>query len=241
LRNCLKLGEIALSLVFPRRCPICDKPVKPFGRLACTECEEGKIGYVHGPVCYKCGKPLDDGAKEYCEDCISHHHLYERGLSLFEYKTVAESIYRFKYKGRREYSVWYGEQIEKYLGDKILDLKPDVLVPVPIHASKLRKRGYNQASLIAHEVSKRLGIPVKDDCVIREKKTTPLKDLTPLERNNILRGAFKIGTFDVKLRTIVIIDDIYTTGATIDAVARPLLSAGATRIYFVTLAIGSGI
>ena len=229
-----------VSLIFPRRCPVCDRAVKPFGALACRECET-KVRYVKEPVCFKCGKPLEDDTKEYCFDCEHTRHSYDRGYALFEYKSVADSIYRFKYKGRQEYAAWYGDRICERLGNVIRSINPDAIIPVPIHKSKMRTRGYNQAGLIAHEISKRLSIPVYDDLVIRDKKTAPLKEYTPAERNNILRGAFKITANDVQLKTIIIVDDIYTTGATIDEVSEALRDIGAQKIYFVTLAIGKGL
>lgn len=232
--------EMAVSLVFPRRCPVCDRPVRPYGRLICDECRD-MVGYVHGATCYKCGKPLDDDTAEYCADCARSSHIYERGISLFEYRSVSDSIYRFKYRGRREYADWYGEEMARHLGRAILSVKPDMLIPVPIHESKKRIRGYNQASLIAHRLSDRLGIPVGDDIIRRVKRTTPLKDLTPSERNIILRGAFKLTVNDVKLKTIMVIDDIYTTGATIDAVAEAFAGCGVKHVYFATLATGRGV
>jgi len=234
------VNEALLSLIFPRRCPVCDKPVKPYGELICDECRQ-TVRYVSDPVCCKCGKQLYDDAAEYCDDCKRITHFYIRGMALFDYKSVSDSVYRFKYKGRREYAKWYGKEMCDRLGNKMIALKPDALIPVPIHSSKLKVRGYNQASLIAHELSDRLGIPVYDDVVCRIKKTTPLKDHTPSERNYILRGAFKLGRNDVKLKSIMIIDDIYTTGATVDSVAKLLTAGGADRIYYAALSIGKGI
>ncbi len=242
--NMNKARDMVLSLVFPRRCPICDRPVKPYGALACEECETG-VRYVRGETCCRCGKPLNGSealrSSEYCEDCARRRHDFDRGFSLFEYRSVSDSIYRFKYKGRREYAAWYGEKMAGELGDDLLRLNPDALVPIPIHRSKMRVRGYNQAGLLARELGSLLNVPVRDDLLVRDKKTSPLKDATPDERNNILRGAFKIGVNDVKLKTIIIIDDIYTTGATMDEASRTLRSRGVEKIYFATLSIGKGV
>ena len=234
------IKDKVISLLFPRRCPVCDRAVKPYGALACRECE-AKVRYVTEPVCYKCGKPLEDDTKEYCYDCAHTRHYYDRGFSLFEYRSVADSIYRFKYKGRQEYAPWYGEKICERLGNTIRAIDPDALIPVPIHKSKMRTRGYNQAFLLAREISGRMNIPVYDGLIIRDKKTAPLKEYTPAERNNILRGAFKITANDVKLKTIIIIDDIYTTGATMDEVSESVKTVGAQKVYFITLAIGKGL
>lgn len=236
----IKLKDALVSLIFPRRCPICDKPVKPYGALACAECEK-KVMYVSEPACFKCGKPLRDATAEYCDDCKKHRHLYVRGLPLFDYRSVSDSIYRFKYQGRSEYAAWYGEKMYSRLGNRIKAIRPDALIPVPIHKSKLRQRGYNQAALLARELSERTGIPVREDVVVRAKKTDPLKDHTPAERNNILRGAFKLASDDVKLKTIIIVDDIYTTGATVDEIASVCMAAGAGNVYYTALSIGRGV
>lgn len=231
---------IVVDLVFPKRCPICDKPVKPMGSLICDGCFTW-IRFVRGPRCYKCGKPLSDNTKEYCEDCTRHTHEYISGRAVFEYKSVSDAIYRFKYKNRQEYAEFFGNTMAKELGDWLIGIHAQALVPVPIHKSKLKTRGYNQAELIAKALSKRTGIPVRSNLIIRSKKTNPLKDLRPVERNNNLRGAFKIVPSGVKLETIVIIDDIYTTGSTIDAVAKVFKASGVSNIYFATLAIGRGV
>ncbi|MDD6811969.1 MAG: ComF family protein [Lachnospiraceae bacterium] len=229
-----------LDFIYPRRCPVCDKAVKPFGNLICEECKE-KMEYIKAPFCLKCGKELKEKRAVFCHDCSAKEHIYDRGMALFTYSSVADSIYRFKYRGRQEYAAYYGERMAKLLGSRILAIKPDALVPVPIHSSKKRKRGYNQAEVLAEELGTRLGIPVKKNLIKRVKKTVPMKDLSAQERQNNLKKAFKICHNDVKLDTIVIIDDIYTTGSTVDAVAKEFRQAGVKHIYFVTLAIGNGI
>ena len=114
-------------------------------------------------------------------------------------------------------------------------------MPVPVHPSRKRKRGYNQAELLAGVISRRTGIPVRQDLIVRQKKTVPQKELDEKQRQNNLKKAFKIIKNDVKLDTIVIIDDIYTTGSTINAMATMLHIAGISRIYYAALAIGNGL
>ena len=126
------------------------------------------------------------------------------------------------------------------LGGFIRSCRAEALVPVPLHKSRFRKRGYNQAQVLAEELSALTGIPVRTDLIERAEKTAPMKDLSAAERQNNLKKAFKICRNDVKL-SIIVIDDIYTTGSTIDAMSRELKKAGVERIYFVTLAIGRGI
>ena len=229
-----------LDLVYPRRCPVCDKAVKPFGSLICEECTK-KIKYVKAPCCQKCGKELKDKRAFFCHDCAHKEHKYDRGMALFSYPSVADSIYRFKYQGRQEYAAYYAQRMARVLGEKILSLHPDALVPVPIHSSKKRARGYNQAEVLAKELGRILNIPIDTKLIKRVRKTVPMKELSVRERQNNLKKAFKICHNDVKLITIVIIDDIYTTGSTIDAMAYELRQAGIKHIYFAALAIGNGI
>ena len=189
----------------------------------------------------KCGKELNHEEAEYCSDCMRHRHLFDRGRAVFAYKSMSDSIYRFKYKGRREYVAYYAECMAGRLGKWILQRRPDALIPVPIHASKLHIRGYNQAEALARELGSILHIPVETDLIKRVRKTSPMKDLSVSERQNNLKRAFKISRNDVKLSTVIIVDDIYTTGSTLDAMSYELRRAGTTRIYFVTLAIGKGL
>ena len=238
--NIRKVCGTAVSLLFPRRCPICDRPVTPFGALICPECEE-KVEYVTAPFCLKCGKKLDSDEKELCHDCAVHDHIYDSGRALFEYRSICHSVYAFKYKGRQEYAEYYGERISEILGKVILSWHPSALIPIPIHGSRRRMRGYNQADVLAAAVGRRLGIPVYTDWMSRCRKTAVQKELGPAERQKNLKKAFKIIRDDVKLNTIVIIDDIYTTGSTIDSAAQCAREAGVHNVYFITLSIGKGL
>jgi ComF family protein len=229
-----------LDLVYPRRCPVCDGAVKPFGSLICRTCEN-KFVYIGGSYCMKCGRSLKEEEREYCADCLHRRHLYDSGRALFEYKSVTNSLFRFKFRGRQEYGAYYAACMEERLGGWLAKIQPDALVPVPIHPDKRRIRGYNQAEVIAKELGRLTGIPVETKLIRRVLKTVPMKDLSASERQNNLKRAFKICRNDVKLSTIVIIDDIYTTGSTIDAMSFEFRRMGVDHIYFMTLAIGRGI
>lgn len=229
---------LLIDLFFPRRCPMCDG-VLPLGELICAECAK-ELRRVMPPYCLKCGKPIADAGKEFCPDCQSNVHLYREGRALYEYRAVRASIYRFKYRGRYEYAAFYGKALAEGMEAVIRRWQPDALVPVPLHKARKRKRGYNQAEALARVLGKTLDIPVDTTLIQRVKKTTPQKQLNRQMRQNNLKKAFKIDRNDVKLNTIIIIDDIYTTGSTIDAMASALLEAGIQNIYFIALAIGRG-
>ena len=114
-------------------------------------------------------------------------------------------------------------------------------MPIPIHRKRLIKRGYNQALLLAREISKHCGVPVMEKLLLRRRNTAPLKLLSPLERQKNLKNAFIVRQNSVKLKTIILIDDIYTTGATMDEAARELHKAGIPDVYFVALAGGKSL
>ena len=147
-------------------------------------------------------------------------------------------MYRFKYAGRREYARFYGRQIAYHLKDVIEEWDVDALVPVPIHRSRRIQRGYNQAEVLAKEIGFYLGIPVETHLLKRVKKTLPQKLLDDRQRQNNLKNAFKIGRNDVKCKSTIVIDDIYTTGSTIDHCAKVLKQHGVERIYYISIAIG---
>ena len=148
---------------------------------------------------------------------------------------------RFKYAQRQEYAGFYAQAIRIYGGDAIQRMRPEVLVPVPIHKKKLQTRGYNQAEVLARQLTDQTGIPMEADLVLRKKNTLPQKELDHEERRRNLREAFALKHPDKKLpyKRILLVDDIYTTGSTVDALAALLKQAGAEEICFVAVAIGN--
>ena len=119
-------------------------------------------------------------------------------------------------------------------------LQPELLIPIPMYQRKERVRGYNQAALIAAGLGEYLGIPVKTDVLVRAKKTVPLKDCSFTERRKILDGAFELQE-PLGVERVLVVDDIYTTGATLDASARVLKENGARHVYGVNVCIGAGV
>ena len=160
---------------------------------------------------------------------------------VFEYPVIRESLYRFKYRGRAEYAAYYARKACELHGKRIMELHADAIVPVPIHKSRFRKRGYNQAKELARELSALTGIPVCNDLIKRVKSTKALKTMDVRERQNNLKKAFLIIQNDVKLKTIIVVDDIYTTGSTLDAIAAVCKAAGIEYVYSLTVAVGNGL
>lgn len=235
----IKLIRHVIQLLFPLRCPVCDRIVRPGGEKICVECM-GKLKLLTPPWCLRCGKKLaEDG--QFCMDCSDRKHEFVRGRALYEYGSAAPSIYRFKYGKRQEYADFFGEEMVRYLGDFIREVKPDALIPIPLHRKRLAQRGYNQAALLARAVGRYSGVPVNEKLLVRVRNTTPLKLQNPSERQNNLKKAFIIAQNDVKLKTIILIDDIYTTGSTMDEAAVAWRAAGVQDIYFIALSSGVSI
>ena len=233
-----RAGARAIDLVFPRRCPVCDEPA-PYGEKICLPCMK-KLKALRYPWCEKCGKKLNSESR-ICNDCERRPHLFVRCRSVFEYPCISSAVYRFKYLGRREYASFFAESSLKVLGDYVDGVKPDMITCVPLSKGRMLKRGYNQAGDYARELSGLIKVPFCNDALKRVRNTAPMKLLSPAERQKNLKNAFKSGQNVVKSKRILLVDDIYTTGATMDACAKVLLEAGAESVYCMTLASGAGI
>lgn len=232
--------EAAASLLYPPGCPVCDRLLGAGVQRMCPSCER-RVHYLSGALCCRCGKKLADCEAEYCGDCRRRRHLFTAGRALYEYGDIAPALYRFKYEGRREYAGFFGRELAGQLGGYIRSLEPDGLVPIPMYPAKERRRGYNQAGLLAQAMGRELNLPVYPKLVSRIRNTRPLKELNSEERVNNLKRAFNLAKNGVKLKTIILVDDIYTTGSTMDQVSAVLLAGGCQKVYFVTLAIGAGV
>lgn len=237
----MRWKELLLDFFFPRRCPVCDQIVTPYGEKICRKCRP-LLKRIGEPKCKKCGKPLENETAEYCYDCGRKTYHYESGAAVFLYDTrMKGSIVRYKYPPfRREYAEYYVEEMIQASRMQMRRWKPDALIPVPIHKSRLVFRGFNQAELLARGLSKEFQIPVRTDLVYRTKKTIPQKELNEKERKNNLKTAFHVKPNAIECKTVVLVDDIYTTGSTIETLAKALKAAGVNRVYFVCLAIGRG-
>lgn len=241
LKNIFQLlFQSAENILFPRRCPVCGEIVMPKGGLICPECM-GKLSWIRGAVCMKCGRPLTDEVAEYCLDCMRHKRSFDRGFALLEYDDVSSrSMAQIKYNNKREYLDFYSEAVVRAMGKRLEKLGADALIPVPIHPSRKRARGFNQAEELARRLSEKLDIPMEAGILRRDKKTLPQKDLGPEERLKNLRKAFTASTLPAGMERVILVDDIYTTGSTAEACARALKAAGAKKVYVLALCIGHG-
>lgn len=232
-----EMADRFIGLFFPRRCPVCGKITEPAGALICSGCVE-KLSPVRQPACKRCGKQMESGG-EYCYDCSRHPRSFERNFALLNYNDAARtSMAAVKYKNKREYLDFYSQAICRRFGRQIQRIRPDALVPVPVHRSRLRSRGFNQAQVLAEKVGRQLRIPVYAEGLKRIRKTLPQKELNPSQRFRNLQQAFGPGSLPDSAKTVVLVDDIYTTGSTMEACARVLLSMGVKHVYGLTICAG---
>lgn len=226
-----------LEILYPARCPVCHNIVRGKGRV-CPSCAK-KLCYIKEPKCKKCGKEIERPEQEYCRDCQRFPHAYDRGAAVFAYDPVMRrSISMFKYHNRREYAKFYAEEMYSRCSHFLKICRPDVILPVPVHPLKKRQRGFNQAELVAKELGKLLKVPVVTDYLIRAEKTTPQKELTRQMRKANLKKAFAVTKTGVSYERVLLVDDIYTTGATIDAISEILRENQTKNIFFLTICVG---
>ncbi len=237
--------QTILDIIYPVRCPICMEIVTPKGKRICPNCKE-RLPYIQEPRCLKCSKPLEVEEKEYCSDCESKNFHFNRGYAVWVYnKEMMQSISAFKYKSKKEFADFYTEQIITLYKKQLVKLNLDGIIPVPLHRTKYRERGYNQAFLLAKGIGEELDIPVLHDLLIRTKKTVPQKNLNDMERLHNLKEAFQYNkesksVFRSDLSRVLLVDDIYTTGSTMEACTNVLKENGIKEVYFMVLCIGKG-
>lgn len=226
-----------LEILYPARCPVCHGVLRGKGEV-CAPCKK-KLHYIKEPKCKKCGKEIEKEEQEYCRDCQRFSHGFDKGAAVFAYNDVMRrSISMFKYHNRREYAKFYAKEMYSHCSRFLKSCAPDVILPVPIHKQKKRQRGFNQAELVAKELGKLMHIPVDSKYLVRTEKTTPQKELTRLQRKANLKKAFGVAKKGKTYERVLLVDDIYTTGATIDAISEILRENQLKNLFFLTICVG---
>jgi len=224
-----RLGGIALNLLFPQWCVGCGKR----GDFICHSCRSS-LPRIMPPLCPRCGKPQSSGIL--CSNCVSWQAEIDGIRSPFRFDGVMrQAIHQLKYRNLRTLAAPLARLLNDYL---ITSPVPgEVLVPVPLHRKRLRERGYNQSSLLARELSKLTSLPVVNDCLIRQRHAPPqTRTSTVDERQSNVVDAFACGDQRLRDKQVLLIDDVSTSGATLDACAAALKAAGATSVWGLVLA-----
>lgn len=229
-----KIYEYILEALFPRRCPVCGDLVeqdKYHSRKICPDCYERLRFIAPEESCQLCGRRIGVWESGFCRNCRERVFSFKRGLVLLDYNDdTMKSMADIKYKSRREYLDFYGEEAAKRFGEKIRSWGIDGLVPVPVHRKRKNKRGYNQAEILAKVISGELHIPVYPNALLRQKNTKAMKELSAEERKKNLKNALSPGVLPKSAKKLLIIDDIFTTGATVNACAELLREMGASEV-----------
>ena len=261
------IKERLLGMLYPRACPVCSKLIRPdFTELKnvrpgqpfpehdpfiCPSCAAKlkRCAGMHG--CMKCSRPLEDDRAEYCPECLRTDRQFDFGIAaLIHDEAAGGMIYDLKYKGLRCNADPAAFEMAAALaktggksGSPLLDA--DVIIPVPLHRKREFERGYNQAQVLAQELSFLIElafartIPVDSSYLERTSYTPRLKTLAGAERTKGLSGAFRVAGTAGRYKKVLLVDDIFTTGTTLDECAKTLRQAGVSVIYFITGTIGA--
>jgi ComF family protein len=228
-----------IDVVFPPQCLVCRKIVDAAGNL-CHLCWED-INFIGAPQCEKCGLPFEldvpDGLE--CGNCIATLPKYSKARAVFQYGgKTAKLIRSFKYEDNIHASKHFAKWMMRVGAEFIVEA--DIIAPVPLHKRRLFKRRYNQSALLASAISRESGIKANNALLLRVKNTPPQAGLSSGQRKKNVSGAFKLNPKyenEVIGKNIILVDDVITTGSTINACTQALLNSGAIRVNVLTLAM----
>lgn len=231
------LKTYTLDLLFPAQCCGCGKT----GVILCVWCADALVRIP--PQCFVChawvppAKDVSPGRT--CVRCRPHSAVYAF-LSPFSYRqhAMAELVHVLKYRRNREVASLFSDMLAAHLAAmRITFPKDSVLIPVPLHKTRERERGFNQSWLIAKMLAEKLGMGVRRDVLKKIKKTVPQMELFREERLKNLRDTFVVhNPLSVQGKTVMLVDDVKTTGATLEEAARILKQTGAKQIWAITVA-----
>ncbi|MGQ9922001.1 MAG: ComF family protein [Desulfobacca sp.] len=226
-----------LDFFLPRFCLLCQHPLPPGAPgLACAACH-ATIPYLSHPRCLCCGAPFRSrqGGARLCHNCLRQPPPFDRALAAAFYEgPVLDAIHRLKYHRDLLYGKLLGEIMHRAFDLTEAVAAAQLLLPVPLHPQRLRWRGFNQAILLAQNFP---DIPLARDVLVRERPTLPQVGLSSKERLANVKGAFRVRQPElVAGKNVIILDDVFTTGATVSECARVLRRAGAAHIEVITVA-----
>jgi len=232
--------ESALDILYPKEtvCAVCENKLdKNASMCICEKCME-LLPFIKGHFCEKCGKPKRSEG-ESCKECYGEKIHFEQAVSVFEYTaSIQRLIHRFKYKGERYLSHCLGGFLAKKLKEQ-RNWDYSGIVAVPLHKKRQCERGFNQSELLSQVLAERVEVPVLSDTLIRIKETSVQAGLGRQERFANLKQAFHIRDKEGIIgKRIVLVDDIFTTGSTVNECSRVLIEAGAEKVYVLTVATG---
>lgn len=202
------------------------------------------LKWANKRTCQCCGKILQESyVPELCSNCLEEEHIFKKGYTCVEYTSAERDIiHNFKYKDK----AYLGRNLAEILYDriKIEEIEFDIVIPVPMYVKKQRKRGYNQAAVLAMSLAKLMELPYGGKILVRTIDTEPMSGLGAIERKSNIQHAFDVPIDKqsaLSYKRVLLVDDVYTTGSTVDSCSAALLAAGAEEIFVITFASGANL
>jgi ComF family protein len=234
-----QLGSAMLELFLPRQCASCQKTwLHSHQGFWCQACSE-ELPWIESPICPRCGRPFPKSPSSpdhLCGDCLQSAFLFDSARSATQHSgVVRKRIHQLKFGSQ----LHWAPPLAELLGELFRRNKSptvDLIFPVPLHVKRLRQRGFNQAGLLAKAFGHQVGLPVLFHVLTRKSWTEPQTRLNREERLRNVKDAFHvIDTGKVRKRHVLIIDDVYTTGTTLNECAKTLKAAGASEVHALTV------
>ena len=238
------IGSQLLDLLFPPRCQVCGEFSDD---SLCETCRETLL-FIDAPRCTCCGRPLPAGEfapspGTLCEECRDGRWVSGARSVGPHLGTLRDAMLAYKFAGRRRLAELFGEMLAEVFAREVAGPERGLplercaaLVPVPLHPKRRHWRGFDQAELLCEHITEALGLPVWDDAIARIRHTTPQTELTGASRRANVRGAFEARKpWRLARASVVLVDDVMTTGSTLEECARVLKTAGARSVYALTV------
>ncbi len=226
------VGEYFLTLLFPNRCKFCDKVTEPFEDI-CEACNNS-VPWIDGEICKNCGTLKSD-----CT-CSGRHGQYYEGIvaPLYFEASVRACIHRYKFYDERLCHKYLADLMSDTCKERYKDISFDYVAYIPMRKKSQRKRGYNQSRLLAKRIAENLNVTFGDNLLIKLYDTKIQHDCNEIERSGNLVGVFDVNkSYDVSEKTILLIDDVKTSGATLSECGKMLYLNGASHVYCLTAAL----
>lgn len=228
--------QYVLHFFLPAFCLVCRRPLPPGPLLICPTCWQ-ELPWLPAAVCELCGAPFRGvvAPQARCQECLQQPPPFQQARAAVFYEgTGREAIHRLKYGRNFVYGRLLRELLRQTEAVRAVVQEAELLIPVPLHPQRLRQRGFNQALYLARAFSE---VPLARQALVRQRPTRPQTELSPAERRRNVKGAFKVAQPEVIAgKKVALVDDVYTTGATVRECARTLIAAGAAQVAVITVA-----
>lgn len=227
--HAFSIGEVIVNFFFPKWCVGCGKQ----GDYFCDKCSR-HLARIHAPLCPQCGRPQTNSTL--CPSCVCYAAAIDGIRAPFRFEgPIRQAVHDLKYRNIRVLAKPLASLMYDYMSSQ--NLAGDVLVPVPLHSKRLKERGYNQSGLLARELGRLTRLPVTDGCLVKHRHTAQQAKTSSLkERLENVADVFACKGTRLKGLTVLLIDDVATSGATMNAAAVALKAAGASSVWGLAIA-----